>query len=97
MSRTVGRWPEVPPPPGPPPHQPHIPVVPPPPLMPHVDVPQVPVFLRMKWEYKRLTRGTGALTLDEAELNALGGEGWELVAVLNEAGTAHFYFKRQAR
>jgi hypothetical protein len=51
----------------------------------------------MKWEYKRLTRATGALALDEAELNALGSEEWELVAILDEAGSAHFYFKRQAR
>jgi hypothetical protein len=31
----------------------------------------------------------------EADLNALGAEGWELAGVTNENQRAHFYFKRE--
>lgn len=39
-----------------------------------------------KWEYCR--------TQDETRLNALGQEGWELVAVVPFENFATFYFKR---
>jgi hypothetical protein len=31
----------------------------------------------------------------EADLNALGGDGWELAGVASEGPRVHFYFKRE--
>ncbi|HJU75636.1 MAG TPA: DUF4177 domain-containing protein [Gemmatimonadaceae bacterium] len=54
------------------------------------------VYVPPTWEYKHLTRPLGASALpEEAELNALGAEGWELTAVINEPAQVHLYFKRQ--
>lgn len=47
------------------------------------------------WEYKRLTRPTDTPEVDEADLNALGREGWELVGVVPGPTSTHFYFKRE--
>jgi hypothetical protein len=44
-----------------------------------------------KWEYQRLERDT---PMDEAELNSIGGEGWELVGVVPLEAKLYFYFKR---
>lgn len=53
------------------------------------------VFVPPTWEYKRLLRRVpDESPPDEAELNALGADGWELVSVYAEAGVVHFYFKR---
>lgn len=53
------------------------------------------VFVPPTWEYKHLLRRVPHESLlDEAELNALGAEGWELVSVYAEAPGVHFYFKR---
>ena len=84
---------EVPPPPVPFP-PPHVPVVPPPPLHANVTVPQVRMLAPM-WEYKHLTRTADAAPLDEAELNTLGHDGWELTGVVTDGRTTHFYFKRE--
>jgi hypothetical protein len=49
----------------------------------------------LKWEYKQIVRKLdeeGAP--DEAELNALGEEGWELSGVAQHPLLAYFYFKR---
>lgn len=49
---------------------------------------------RQRWEYKKLR------TDSETNLNELGAEGWELVAIAssNETNTVHFsVFKRPAR
>ena len=35
--------------------------------------------------------------LGKAELDALGAEGWELIAVVSGSGGLHFYFKRSKR
>lgn len=91
MSPVVARSGEVPRRPLPPPHFPDVHVAPAPPL-----VPQVPVVMATKWEYKHLTRATKAAPPDETELNALGTEGWELVGVTTDARAVHFYFKREA-
>jgi hypothetical protein len=60
-------------------------------------VPQVPILIATKWEYKHLTRAADSPALEEAELNALGTEGWELIGVMADARASHFYFKREAR
>jgi len=92
MSPVVARAAEVPPRPLPPPHLPDVRVAPASPL-----VPQVPVLIAAKWEYKHLTRAADAPALDETELNTVGREGWELVGVVTDARAVHFYFKREAR
>ena len=87
------RPPEIPSPaPFPPPHAPVVPL--PPPTGTPMPVPHV----RMRpsrWEYKRLTRTADAPDLDEAELNELGRDGWELVGVVANPQGAQFYFKRE--
>ena len=97
MSPVVARSAEVPPRPVPPRHLPEVHVVPAPPLVARVEIPQVPVFIATKWEYKHLTSGPDAPALDEAALNALGKEAWELVGVVTDARGVHFYFKREIR
>jgi hypothetical protein len=56
------------------------------------------VFVQPIWEYRDLRRtlpDPGPLA--EAELNALGADRWELVAVYPEPTSLHFYFKRLTR
>jgi len=56
------------------------------------------VFVPPVWEYKHLVRRVpDEALLDEAELNSLGAEGWELVSVHGEGTAVHFYFKREVR
>ena len=86
------RPPEVPPPaPFPPPH---VPIVPLPRPVSHMQVPQVPMR-PSRWEYKRLTRPADAPALEEAELDALGRDAWELVGVVTTPQGTQFYFKRE--
>ena len=48
-----------------------------------------------RWEYKQVARELdGEGLLDEAELNRLGDEGWELAAALTSGNQAHYIFKR---
>jgi len=60
----------------------------------HVEPPSV--YVESRWEYRELVRdaGTGALP-NEADLNALGAEGWELAGIAPQGGKVHFYFKRE--
>lgn len=45
----------------------------------------------MRWEYMTITK-----TLKNEELNALGAEGWELVAVVSPGHfVLHYFFKRE--
>ena len=86
-------------------HEPHYPPFPPPlPTPPGFDpTPRVRiappmVYVEETFEYRTLTRDlTTATPPTEAELSALGKEGWELVSVLHDGRTAHWYFKRVAR
>jgi hypothetical protein len=75
-----------------------IPAPPPQPTDPipvrHVEPPMV--FVAPAWEYRQLYK-PGSVPADEAELNALGAEGWELAGVASDSGGVHFYFKRQLR
>ena len=54
------------------------------------------VYVEPTWEYKHLIRD---LVRDsapgEAELNALGADGWELAGTFTHGSEAHLYFKRQ--
>ena len=65
-----------------------------PPPMPEVHIQPPLVYVEPVWEYKAVTRKTSP---EEAELNALGAQGWELVGVASEGGALHFYFKRVVR
>lgn len=58
--------------------------------------PTIYVEKRLIWEYRRVVRYLESeKPLDEAELNALGEEGWELSGVAHHGTSAYFYFKRQ--
>jgi hypothetical protein len=60
----------------------------------HVEPPWVPIEPR--WEYKELVReGESRQLPSEAELNALGADGWELAGVASDGLRVHFYFKRE--
>ena len=48
-----------------------------------------------KWEYKQIIRNLEKENPpDEAELNALGAEGWEMSGVAQQPPLAYYYFKR---
>lgn len=79
---------------------------PPPPPAPRPFVPQAPnvhvqppfVFVQAEWSYREVVRDldeTGAMT--EADLNALGAEGWELAGILQDGRSVRYYLKRQTR
>ena len=62
---------------------------------PTVAPPMVYVSEKTAWEYKQIARSLARDELpDEAELNALGADGWELAGILADSSSAHFYFKR---
>ena len=51
----------------------------------------------LRWEYKQIIRDLEReKPLDEAELNALGQEGWEMSGVAQHSSKLYFYFKRLA-
>lgn len=54
------------------------------------------IYLQPVWQYKHIVRPTRKM-LDEAELNGLGAEGWELVGVVSAGRAVHFYFKGPER
>lgn len=61
-----------------------------------VRPPMVYVEKPVKWEYKQIVRDLEKeQLLDEAELNELGNEGWELSGTAQQPPLAYFYFKRQ--
>ena len=51
----------------------------------------------LAWEYHHVRQQGDEPVLGKAELDALGAEGWELVAVVSGSGGLHFYFKRSKR
>lgn len=60
-----------------------------------VRPPMIFVERQLKWEYKQLIRNLEKESSpEEAELNALGEEGWELTGVAQQPPLAYFYFKR---
>ncbi len=73
------------------------PPVPPEPQRP-LGMPVQPpvVYEEPTWEYKHLVRDLAKEAApEEAELNALGADGWELAGAFARGAEAHFYFKRQ--
>jgi hypothetical protein len=61
-----------------------------------VRPPMVYVEKPVRWEYKQIVRKLEKeQLLDEAELNELGKEGWELSGTAQQPPLAYFYFKRQ--
>ena len=62
-----------------------------------VRAPMVYVEKKLKWEYKQITRNLKKeKPLNEAELNSLGEEGWELSGIAQHSTNLYFYFKRSA-
>jgi hypothetical protein len=61
-----------------------------------VRAPMVYVEKPVKWEYKQIARDLEKeQPLNEAELNALGEEGWELSGIAQQPPMTHYYLKRQ--
>lgn len=60
-----------------------------------IHPPMVYVEKGLKWEYKQIVRNLKKENApDEAELNKLGEEGWEMSGVAQQPPLAYFYFKR---
>jgi hypothetical protein len=58
--------------------------------------PMVYVKKSLKWEYKQVVRDLEQeQPLEEAELNALGEEGWEMTGIAQQPPKTYYYFKRQ--
>jgi hypothetical protein len=69
-----------------------------PPGLPEVHLSPPVVFVEPTFEYRQLSRDlAGGAPVSEEELDELGRAGWELVSVITDGRTAHFYFKRLAR
>lgn len=71
---------------------PYVPPVPPPP--PDIRVQPPLVYVAPVWEYKVVASD---IAPDEAALNALGADGWELVGVVPLPKGVQLYFKRLVR
>jgi hypothetical protein len=57
--------------------------------------PMVYVADKTVWQYKQITRDLSQDGMPaEDDLNQLGKDGWELVSILNHAGSLFLYFKR---
>lgn len=68
------------------------------PPRPIAQPPTVLVYEKQRWEYKVVSRTADEdAHSSEAELNALGEDGWELVALVHGSSTAQFYLKRPRR
>ena len=61
---------------------------------PSVQPPTVYVYEKTTWQYRVITRTVDETPLSEEELNGLGKEGWELVAVVPQSKRVQFYLKR---
>lgn len=60
-----------------------------------VHPPMIYVRESLKWEYKQIARDLKKEgPLNEAELNALGEEGWEMSGIAQQPPFTYFYFKR---
>jgi len=61
----------------------------------HIQPPMIYIKESLKWEYKQIVRNfKKEKPLDEAELNALGAEGWEMSGIAQHLSAVYFYFKR---
>jgi hypothetical protein len=62
-----------------------------------MHLPMVYITEPLRWEYKMIVRNLEEeKPLDEAELKALGKEGWEMSGVTQYSSSLYFYFKRVA-
>jgi hypothetical protein len=59
-----------------------------------IRLPLIYVEKQMKWEYKQVIRDLEQ-PLEEAELNALGEEGWEMTGIAQQPPKTSYYFKLQ--
>ena len=58
--------------------------------------PMIYIEKQLIWEYKQVVRDLeNEKPLDEAELNALGKDGWELTGIAQHPPQTYYYFKRQ--
>ena len=61
-----------------------------------VRPPMIYVEKHWKWEYKQIVRNLeNEKPLEEAHLNALGEDGWEMTGVAQHPPLTYYYFKRQ--
>jgi hypothetical protein len=61
-----------------------------------VRPPMIYVEKQWKWEYKQIVRNLeNEKPLEEAQLNALGEDGWEMTGVAQHPPFTYYYFKRQ--
>jgi hypothetical protein len=61
-----------------------------------VRPPMIYVEKQWTWEYKQIVRDFDKeKPLEEAELNALGEEGWEMSGIAQHPPATYYYFKRQ--
>lgn len=61
-----------------------------------VRPPMVYIEKQLKWEYKQVLRDLDSQKpLEEAELNALGEQGWEMTGTAQQPPLIYYYFKRQ--
>lgn len=57
--------------------------------------PMIYVEKQLKWEYKQIVRNLeNEKPLEEAELNKLGEDGWEMTGVAQHSSMIYTYFKR---
>lgn len=60
-----------------------------------VRPPMIYVEKPLKWAYKQIVRDLEhEKPLDEAELNELGNDGWELSGIVQQPPMTYYYFKR---
>ena len=60
-----------------------------------IPTPMVYVNEKTVWQYKQVVRNLSRESAPgEEELNKLGKEGWELIAIMQDSPMAYFYFKR---
>jgi hypothetical protein len=60
-----------------------------------LPLPMVRVREEPRWEYRRIVRNLRTEEApDEAELNTLGAEGWELTGVFSDSPFLYLYLKR---
>jgi hypothetical protein len=67
------------------------------PAVPSTPLPTPMVYVREEpaWEYRRLVKNLSDEDApSEAELNALGQDGWELAGLFTAAPMLYLYFKR---
>jgi hypothetical protein len=61
-----------------------------------VRPPMIYVEKHWIWEYKQIVRNLeNEKPLEEAQLNALGEDGWEMTGVVQHPPLTYYYFKRQ--